>query len=99
MMGVTMQIVYDKLFNRLKANGIIMKKFRDDTKLGGSIITRLQHNQSVNTETIGKICEYLQCQPNDIMEVIYDEDVIRANAERMKVERQIAELQAKLKKM
>jgi protein-arginine kinase activator protein McsA len=31
------------------------------------------------------------------MEVIYDEDVIKANAERLEVERQIAELQEKLK--
>lgn len=43
---------------------------------------------------IDKICKELQCQPGDIMSYI-DED----NAEKAKIEAQIAELQDKLKNL
>lgn len=67
-----MQVVYDKLFDKLKAEGILMKTFREDLKFSGSIITRLQHNGFVTTETIGRICQYLNCTPNDIMDILFD---------------------------
>jgi DNA-binding Xre family transcriptional regulator len=94
-----MQIVYNKLFEKLKDKNIMQKKFIDDLSLGGLTMQKLRHNESVTTETIGKICEYLQCQPSDIMEIIYDEDAIKANQEKAKLQAQIAELQAKLNKM
>jgi DNA-binding Xre family transcriptional regulator len=75
----------------------MQKNIGSDLKINGGTMQKLRHNEPVTTETIGKICEYLRCQPNDIMEVIYDDDVLKANAERLEVERQIAELQAKLK--
>lgn len=95
-----MQVVYNKLFDLLKEKGIIMKTFRNDTKLGGSIITRLQHNEPITTDTIAKICVYLKCQPNDIMEIKLDgNEATYEDIRKLEVERQIAELQEKLKKM
>ena len=29
---------------------------------------RLRHDRPVTTETIGKLCEIMQCQPGDLME-------------------------------
>jgi DNA-binding Xre family transcriptional regulator len=94
-----MEIKYDRLFSMLKDKNIMQKKIIEDLALANSTMKKLLHNESVTTETIGKICEYLQCQPSDIMEIIYDEDVIKANQEKAEIQAQIAELQKKLNKM
>lgn len=31
-------------------------------------LQRLRHDRPVTTETIGKLCEIMQCQPGDLME-------------------------------
>ena len=51
-------------------------------------------NKYVAMSIIDKMCKELQCQPGDIMGYVDDE-----NAEKAKIEAQIAELQAKLKNM
>ena len=96
-----MEISYQGLFDTLKNKGIMQKTMREDLNLSGSILTRLKHNGAVTTETIGKICEYLQCTPNDIMEIKFDPETAFSYSEKhkSKLEAQIAELQAKLKKM
>ena len=58
----------------------------------------------LKTETIDRLCEYLQVQPSDIMEWIPNEEYEKRqsekqNAEKLAIEAQIAELQAKLKQM
>lgn len=74
---------------------------REDLNLSGSIITRLKHNGAVTTETIGKICEYLQCTPNDIMEIKSDSEVASSYNEKHKenIKLQIEELQEQLKRI
>lgn len=69
---------------------------------------KFSHNRPVSTETINKICEYLQVQPSDIMEWIPDAEY-EANQKKLeaqmqvqekeKLEAQIAELQQKLNKL
>ena len=97
----TMEISYQRLFDTLKSKGILQKTMRKDLNLSGSIITRLKHNGAVTTETIGKICEYLQCTPNDIMEIKFNPDIASSynNKHRENIERQIAELEEKLKEV
>lgn len=96
-----MEISYQGLFDLLKNKGIMQKTMREDLSLSGSILTRLKHNGAVTTETIGKICEYLQCTPNDIMEIKFDSNVASSYNDKHKqaIEAQIAELQAKLKEI
>lgn len=65
---------------------------------------KFSHNRPVSTETINKVCEYLQVQPGDIMEWIPDADYEKMQAtqteiEKQKLEAQIAELQQKLNKL
>ena len=93
-----MKLKYNRLFEKLKADNIMQKTLLEDTNISGSIMQKLRHNEVVTTETIGKICEYLKCQPNDIMEVVFaDNEAV--NAEKLAIERQIAELQEKLKNL
>ena len=62
-----MPVSYKKLFLLMEKKGI--KKF-DLRKMGISptIVDRLIKNSDVNTSTIMRLCEILQCQPGDIME-------------------------------
>lgn len=58
----------------------------------------------MNTENIDKVCSFLHVQPSEIMEWIPDEEYDRRKtenqkSERAKIEAQIAELQAKLKRL
>ena len=60
-------IVYYKLANILKERNM---NWKDLCKCGISVNmpTRFSQNKPVNTETIDKICEFLNVQPGDIME-------------------------------
>lgn len=91
-----MQIVYDKFFELLKIKGITQKQIREDLKLAGTILQRLRHNESVTMETIGNLCEYLRCQPSDIVEIIYsdvDFEVIQKQRQIEALQKQLADLQ------
>lgn len=67
-----MPVSYKKLFALMEQQGI--KKF-DLRKMGISptIVDRLVKNSDVNTSTIMRLCEILNCQPGDIMEYEPDE--------------------------
>lgn len=64
-----MSISYRKLFLLMEEKGV--KKF-DLRKNGFSptVVNRLVKNSDVNTSTITKLCEFLDCQPGDIMEYV-----------------------------
>lgn len=86
-------IIYNKLGDYLKKNNLKFIDLQRALNLSPSVVAKFQKNRSVTTDTLNKICEYLEIQPGDIMEWIPD------NPEKAKLEAQIAELQAKLKQM
>lgn len=94
-----MKIEYNRLFDKLKSEGIKQKDFRDNASISGATMQKLLHGESVTTETICKICDYFQCMPDEIMEFIPDSNYIEKQQAKQEVQAQIAELQAKLKTM
>ena len=60
-------IRYDRLWEYMEKTGMTQYRL---VKLGisNSTITRLKRNETVNTETIGKLCGILNCEVEDIME-------------------------------
>ena len=64
-----MRISYQRLFNLMALKGV---KTSDLRKNGFSptVVNRLVKDGFVNTLTILKLYEYLNCQPGDIMECI-----------------------------
>ncbi len=64
-----MPVSYQRLFSLMAGKGV--KKF-DLRKMGISptIVDRLVKNNDVNTSTIMRLCEILNCQPGDIMEYV-----------------------------
>lgn len=63
--------------------------------LSPSMTVKFTKNRVISTDTLNKVCEYLQVQPSDIMEWIPDAEYNKINAEKKEIEAQIAELQAK----
>ena len=73
-----MSIRYDKLFMLLEENGITsysLKKMKDKAFISQATLTSIKSGRGgLDHRTINKICSYFNCQPNDIMEYVPDED-------------------------
>ena len=84
-----MEIRY-KIFEKLKEIGITQTTFSKDLKMTGS----------TTLETIGKVCEYLQCPIEDIVEILYtnasEQQKKELEAEKAEYEKKINEIQKKL---
>lgn len=92
-------IVYDKLCDYLKSKNMKYIDLQRELALSPSMTAKFTKNRTMSTDTLNKVCEYLQVQPSEIMEWIPDAEYNKANEEKQAIEAQIAELQAKLKTM
>ncbi len=63
-------IVYNKLWAMLALRGMNKGDLKQAIQCGSDTITAMSKNQYVNMKTIDKICDYLDCQPGDILEHI-----------------------------
>ena len=94
-----MKVEFNRLFEKLKAEGITQKQFRDSVGIGGTTFKKLRGNESITTETICKVCDYFHCMQDEIMEFIPDTDYIEKQKAKEEVQAQIDQLQAKLKNL
>lgn len=65
-------ISFDKLWQTMKDRGISQYDLYTHYNVNRSQINRLKHNQNVETNTIDKLCNILNCRIEDIMEHIPD---------------------------
>lgn len=91
-------IVYTKLATLLSERKMTWKELRN-SGIAANTPQKFSQNRPISTESLNKVCEYLKVQPSEIMEWIPDSEYEKANAEKIALEQQIAELQAKLKTM
>lgn len=63
-------IVYNKLFSLMVLKG--MKKTDLYEIMTSTTVSKLAKNENVTTDTINRICEFLECQPGDILEYRVD---------------------------
>ena len=67
--GDNMPIVYDKLFSLLKDKDKTMYDLRKDKVVGTATLEKMRKGIGhIDTRSIESLCEYLNCQPGDIME-------------------------------
>ena len=92
-------IVYDKLGVYLKSQNMKYIDLQRELNLSPSMTAKFIKNRTISTDTLNKVCEFLKVQPSEIMEWIPDKDYEKTNAEKMAIEKQIAELQEKLKQI
>lgn len=66
-----MPIIYGKFFDLLKQRNKTMYDLRKDKVIGTATLEKMRKGEgNVDTRSIDKLCEYLDCQPGDLMEYI-----------------------------
>lgn len=92
-------IVYYKLDTLLDERKITKTQLCKDTGISTNVVSKIRKNEVFKTDTLNRICEYLQVQPSEIMEWIPDAEYNKANEEIASIDAQIAELMAKKKEL
>lgn len=67
-------ISYDNLWKTMKEKGFTQYALIKQYRISPAQITRLKRNESVSTNTIDTFCRILNCQVEDIMQYIPDEN-------------------------
>lgn len=65
-----MQICYKKLWKLLIDRDMLKKDLAAKAEISSASIAKLSKNENVNTEILKKICNALQCDISDIMEMV-----------------------------
>ncbi len=65
-------IKFDRLFAKMKQKKVTYRKLETDIGISAGILGRLRHGGGLTTHTIDKLCNYLDCEPMDIMDYIPD---------------------------
>lgn len=68
-----MSIRFDKLIKLLEERNISIYKLKAEGIIGGATLDKIRKGEgNIDTRAINKLCQYLECQPGDIMEYIKD---------------------------
>ena len=68
-----MPIVYNKLFDLLKAKGYTTYRIRQEKLIGQGTLTAIKNGTGgLDAKTLARLCEVLDCQPGDLMEYVKD---------------------------
>jgi len=67
-------IVFDRLWVLLKEKGISTYRLRENSGIDGKTVRRLKANDNMETKTLNRICEVLDCKLEDIAEYVKDEE-------------------------
>lgn len=63
-------IVFNKLWETMKQKGISTYALREKCGIDSKTVRRLKANENIETKTLNKLCEALDCRIEDIMEFI-----------------------------
>ena len=67
-----MPIVYNKMLKRLDEKGITSYTVKRDGIRGQATFRKIKEGGDIDTRTIAKMCEVLECQPGDLLEYVPD---------------------------
>ena len=67
-----MKISYKKLWKLLIDKEMMKKDLAEKANISSASIAKLGRNENVNTDIVLRICEALECDVSDIMEVVDD---------------------------
>ncbi len=68
-----MAVSYKKLWHILLDKNMKKKDLQEKAKLTGYVMHKLSRDENVTTETLGKICQALNCTSDDIIEFFPDD--------------------------
>ena len=59
---------FDKLFSTMESKGISTYRLREECGIDSKTIRRLKANQNIEMKTLDKICAFLDCKIEDVVE-------------------------------
>lgn len=65
-----MDVSYNKLFKLLIDKELKKTEFAKYVGISANTMAKLSHNETVSMDVIIKICRYMQCSVDDIMDVL-----------------------------
>ena len=68
-----MSVSYKKLFKMLIDRDMKKKDLKELAGIGNSTMTKLANNENVTVEIMAKICSAMNCQMDDIIDIIPDD--------------------------
>ena len=69
------KIVYNKLLNTMKQQGLSTYRIRKETIISESTLQNIREGKRITTDAIASLCGALNCQPGDILEYIPEKDL------------------------
>lgn len=75
-----MKISYNRLWKLLIDKGMTRQDLREKTGISSASIAKMGKGENINTGLLVKICEALNCNTDDIMEIVLDEDSSKSEA-------------------
>ena len=67
-------IIFNKLWNLLEEKGLSTYTLREKCGIDSKTIRRLKANENIETKTLNKLCNILDCKLEDIAEFIKDNE-------------------------
>jgi len=75
-------IVFDKLWETMRKKGVTTYVLRENCLIDSRTVKRLKNNGSIETKTLDKLCQVLDCNVEDIITYIknenHEDDVARS---------------------
>lgn len=71
---MTMTVSYNKLFKLLIDRGQKKTEFAKAVGLSSNTLAKLSKNEYISMEMLLKICKYLECTVDEIMDILPDKD-------------------------
>lgn len=67
------KMMYYKLFDFMARKGMKKSELAYNKIISLPTLSKLSKGESITTEALCKICDFLECQPGDIMEYVPEE--------------------------
>lgn len=94
-----MTVKYDKLFEKLKKEGITQTVFKTEAKISANTLVKMLHNESITVDSICKICDFFCCMPDEIIEFIPEVNYEERREAKANIKQQIENLQKQFKEI
>ena len=68
-------IKYDRIWQTMKEKGISQYDLITEHKVNSALLHKLRHNLNIEIYTLEKLCNILDCQIEDIVEHVKDDNL------------------------
>ncbi len=63
---------FDRLFSTMDKKGVSTYRLREECGIDSKTVRRLRANQNIEMKTLDRICSFLDCKIEDVVEFIKD---------------------------